>query len=134
MKKTAYAFIVAATFVGVFGALQADKWLAKRQDSSPLAYREQAALQPIQYTGNLASPPDFRVASKKVMPSVVAIDRFEKVSDFFGQDRGVQETGSGSGVILSANGTIVTNNHVVADLRTGRPVEKVKVRLNDKRT
>jgi serine protease Do len=134
MKKTVYAFIVAATFVGVFGALQADKWLAKRQDSAPVAYQEQAALQPIQYTGNLASPPDFRVAAKKVMPSVVAIDRFERVSDMFGYDRGVQETGSGSGVIISANGTIVTNNHVVADLRTGRPVDKVKVRLNDKRT
>lgn len=134
MKKTVYAFIAIACFGGVFGALQADKWLTKRQDSAPVQYRQEASIQPIQYTGTVASPPDFRTAAKKVMPSVVAIDRFERVADMFGQDRGVQETGSGSGVILSANGTIVTNNHVVADQRTGQPVDKVKVRLNDKRT
>ncbi len=134
MKKTAYVAIAIACFGGVFGALQADKWFSKRQDSAPVQYRQEASLQPIQYSGAVASPPDFRSAAKKVMPSVVAIDRFERVTDFFGGDRGVQETGSGSGVILSANGTIVTNNHVVADQRTGRPVDKVKVRLNDKRT
>lgn len=134
MKKTVYAFIAIACFGGVFGALQADKWLTKRQDSAPVQYRQEATIQPIQYSGTAASPPDFRTAAKKVMPSVVAIDRFERVADMFGQDRGVQETGSGSGVILSSNGTIVTNNHVVADQRTGRPVDKVKVRLNDKRT
>ncbi len=134
MKKTAYAFIAIACFGGVFGALQVDRWLTKRQDSVPVIYKQEAAVRPIQYSGEVASPPDFRNAAKKVMPSVVAIDRFERVADMFGYDRGVQETGSGSGVILSANGTIVTNNHVVADQRTGRPVDKVKVRLNDKRT
>ncbi|MBC8065777.1 MAG: trypsin-like peptidase domain-containing protein [Chlorobia bacterium] len=134
MKKTAYAFIVLAGFVGVFGALQADKWLTKRSDSTPVIYRDQPALQPIQYSGNVTSPQDFRLAAKKVVPSVVRIDRLERVADMFGQDRGVQETGSGSGVILSENGTIVTNSHVVADQRTGKAVEKVKVRLNDKRT
>lgn len=134
MKKTAYAFILLASFAGVFGALQADKWLTKREDSAPVQYQQEATFQPIQYSGNVTSPPDFRAAAKKVMPSVVAIDRFERVADMFGYDRGVQETGSGSGVILSANGTIVTNNHVVADPRTGRPVDKVKVRLDDKRT
>lgn len=134
MKKTAYAFIVVAGFVGVFGALQLDKWLNKRNVAAPVIYRDQPALQPIQYSDTVTSPQDFRLAAKKVMPSVVAIDRFERVADMFGQDRGVQETGSGSGVIISQNGTIVTNNHVVADQRTGKAVERVKVRLNDKRT
>ncbi|ODU53739.1 hypothetical protein ABT09_01150 [bacterium SCN 57-13] len=68
------------------------------------------------------------------MPSVVSIDRFQKVTDFFGTDRGIQETGTGSGVILSANGVIVTNNHVVTDERTGEVVDQVKVRLSDKRS
>jgi S1-C subfamily serine protease len=134
MKKTAYVFIVLAAFVGVFGALQADKWLTKRLDSSPISYRQEAVVQPIQYSGAVASPQDFRAAAKKVIPSVVAIDRYERVADMFGYDRGIQETGSGSGVILSDTGIIVTNNHVVADQRTGRAVEKVKVRLSDKRT
>jgi S1-C subfamily serine protease len=134
MKKTAYVFIVLAAFVGVFGALQADKWLTKRLDSSPISYRQEAVVQPIQYSGAVASPQDFRAAAKKVIPSVVAIDRYERVADMFGYDRGIQETGSGSGVILSDTGIIVTNNHVVADQRTGRAVERVKVRLSDKRT
>ncbi len=134
MKKTAYALIILASFGGVFGAIQVDRWLSKRTDNAPVAYRESAMVQPIQYNGNVTSPQDFRVAAKKVMPSVVAIDRFEQVQEMFGEGGRVRETGSGSGVILSSNGTIVTNNHVVADQRTGRAVAKVKVRLNDKRT
>ena len=55
MKKTAYVFIVLAAFVGVFGALQADKWLTKRLDSSPISYRQEAVVQPIQYSGAVAS-------------------------------------------------------------------------------
>ena len=52
---------------------------------------------------------------------------------FFGMiiDRGVQRqvySAYGSGVIISADGYIVTNNHVVQD------AEKISVTLNDKRT
>ena len=128
MKKSAYLLILATAFVGGFAALQADKWMAKKSEPILSTFNESSVVQPIQYSSNLTSPPDFRQAAKKVMPSVVAIDRFERVSDMFGYDRGVQETGQGSGVILSANGTIVTNNHVV------QGASEVKVRLNDKRT
>ncbi|MCC7229858.1 MAG: trypsin-like peptidase domain-containing protein [Fimbriimonadaceae bacterium] len=128
MKKSAYLLILATAFAGGFAALQADKWMAKKAEPMLSAFNEPSVVQPIQYSSNLTSPPDFRQAAKKVMPSVVAIDRFERVSDMFGYDRGVQETGQGSGVILSANGTIVTNNHVV------QGASEVKVRLNDKRT
>jgi serine protease Do len=137
MKTSAYFALFATVFVGGFGALQAEKWFEQREDSSAVHYLEASTVQPVQYNPSstaLVSPPDFHLAAKKVMPSVVAIDRFEQVSDMFGEDRGVQETGQGSGVILSANGTIVTNNHVVTNEQTGRTVARVKVRLNDKRT
>ncbi len=135
MKKTGYVLVTVAAFVGVFGALQAEKWLGKWQTSAaPIDYRAEGSVMPIQYNGSVTSPPDFRLAAKKVMPSVVAIDRFERVNDMFGYQASVRETGSGSGVILSSNGTIVTNNHVVADPATGRAVERVQVRLADKRT
>jgi len=129
MKKSAYAFILVAAFAGVFAALRVDRWLDHRPQSenSPVAYNQADVIKPIDYN-SADSPPDFRGAAKKVMPSVVSIDRFEEVRDFFGENRGVQETGQGSGVLLSANGTIVTNNHVVAG------ATQVKVRLNDKRT
>lgn len=38
--------------------------------------------------------------------------------------------GLGSGVIISADGYILTNNHVVSD-DTGRPADEIKVQLND---
>ncbi len=54
--------------------------------------------------------------------------------DFFGDRRGNQSPrgnpiiATGSGVIISADGFIVTNNHVVQD------AEKIEVTLNDRRT
>ena len=63
-----------------------------------------------------SAPFDFRLASKKVVPSVVSIDQYREMPvGMFGGDRTVErETGTGSGVILTDDGIIVTNNHVVA--------------------
>lgn len=51
-------------------------------------------------------------ASKKVLPAVVAISASQQVSDFFGRVS-TQEVGGGSGFILTSDGLIVTNRHVV---------------------
>nr|WKN36492.1 Do family serine endopeptidase [Tunicatimonas sp. TK19036] len=81
-----------------------------------------------------AAPFDFTVAAEKVTPAVVHITSVQQSAsasngqqqqipeffrDFFG-DRFQQapqgpRMGSGSGVIISSDGYIVTNNHVVAD-------------------
>ena len=143
MKTPGMILLVALAAVGGgFAAIKGQDWLktnpvplltGQRADTAGDLLKGDEKIQPVQYSAT-ASPPDFRLAAKKVMASVVAIDRYERVSDMFGYDRGVQETGSGSGVILSSDGTIVTNNHVVADTQTGQSVERVKVRLSDKRT
>ena len=102
-----------------------------------------------------AQPVDLTYAAEKSLPSVVHIlstknskvqtvevendpfsDFFSDPFDFFGNPQGnggkqrrsvrtPKQQGSGSGVIISADGYIVTNNHVVAD------ADELTVTLND---
>src|SRR5690606_30237155 len=94
-------------------------------------------------TGN----PDFTQAAAAVAPGVVHIrttysaqqsyggggaSPFDLFEEFFGMPRQRQQRSqpvqaTGSGVIISEDGYIVTNNHVVAD------ANKVEVQLTDKR-
>jgi serine protease Do len=78
--------------------------------------------------------PDFVHSAAVATPAVVhikslyAIDpRQEQASRLFGYE-GIQPQSSGSGVIISQDGYIATNNHVV------RKAEKVEVVLEDKRS
>lgn len=104
--------------------------------------------QQVQYTNN---PVDLTYAAEKAVNSVVYIkvttngktqtveyhDPFEDFfGDFFGRGNGGRQqrqiqtpkrTGAGSGVILTADGYIVTNNHVVQD------ADEITVKLNDNR-
>jgi S1-C subfamily serine protease len=127
MKKSTYVFTALAVFAGVFGALQLDKFVDRQHDAQILQSTLQLS-RPVDYAESATgAPTDFRAAAKKVIPSVVSVDQYRRVQDFFGGDMGVQEAGTGSGVVIAANGTIVTNNHVVAGAET------VKVRLSDGR-
>jgi len=53
-------------------------------------------------------------AYKKIAPSVVSIVSLQKVVNFFGQE--AVSKGGGSGFIVSADGLILTNKHVVSDV------------------
>jgi S1-C subfamily serine protease len=118
-----------AVFAGVFGALRIDHYLTERADHSPVQYRQSSAP-----TVNVELPAgapttstiDFRAAAKRVNPSVVSVDQYRRGRAGWFDDRVVEtETGTGSGVILSTSGIIVTNNHVVAN------ASRVTVRLAD---
>lgn len=54
--------------------------------------------------------------SKKVSPSVVSISTTSNVQDFFGQT--VQAQGGGTGFVITADGLILTNKHVVSEANT----------------
>jgi serine protease Do len=136
MSAKATLFVGFTVFVAVVGGMQVDHYLSKKEKTSshvlnatiPPPLVEQAS-DPIASEGTL----DFRAAAKKMIPSVVSVERFERVNDLFNdQTNQVQETATGSGVILGSDGLIVTNNHVVAD-ENGAPVAEVKVQLHDNR-
>lgn len=61
--------------------------------------------------------------AKKAGPAIVSIDVESTGMDFFG--RAVSSTGSGSGIIFSEDGYIITNNHVIEG------ADKVSVKLAD---
>ncbi|MBQ7269216.1 MAG: trypsin-like peptidase domain-containing protein [Bacteroidales bacterium] len=80
--------------------------------------------------------PDFTYAAERAVDAVVFVKvtitrQYQPIQDpffrfFFGDEGGQRQSeGSGSGVIISPDGYIVTNNHVVAD------ASKIEITLNN---
>ena len=137
MKKATFALTLTACFVGVLGALATDRWLQSRNQSDDVFTPKQSTLgrlAPV-FSPDIAAPAfDFKDAAKKAMPSVVSVDRFDRQRGFFEGESRERQTGTGSGVIVSKDGIIVTNNHVVEGTvnRQGKTVyPNVQVRLFD---
>ncbi|MDQ7958414.1 MAG: Do family serine endopeptidase [Rhodocyclaceae bacterium] len=94
---------------------------------------------PVNSGPSTAAPGSFSAAAKKAAPAVVSINtskaarRSPRSNDpwfrfFFGdQDETQPQVGLGSGVIVSADGYILTNNHVVEG------ADEIEVTLNDGR-
>lgn len=122
--------ITVAAFAGFFGALQLKDALDHRHDGDAVMQAlSRENIHSVSDPTVPAAPFDFRAASKKVIPSVVSVDRLQRVQRYMFDDEGeVQATGTGSGVVITKDGIIVTNNHVVAD------ATEVKVRTPDHKT
>jgi len=140
MKRTTFIATLAACFVGVLGALQVDRMVTARNKPDDIFAESKpffGSIRPAKADPLAAPAFDFREAAKRVMPSVVSVDRFDKVRGFFDQQASERETGTGSGVIVSKDGIIVTNNHVVEAQSMGRRGQavspRVQVRLFDGR-
>jgi len=142
MKRFGSLFLAAV--LGSVVTLVSFQWVDK-DDSAKVEYVSNIPSSKVAYTvdeNGQVAPLDFTGAAEKVMPAVVyirstqpGVDRTEEVQsmdpfrDFFGP-RGPQgpTQSSGSGVLISENGYIVTNNHVVQD------ADVVEVTLYDNRT
>jgi putative serine protease PepD len=98
---------------GTAGGLLADRYLIHRATTAGLTAAAPSALNPVTVTDGDA----LAAVAAKVSPSIVTV-----IVD------GTQEESLGSGVILTADGLILTNHHVVATRG------KVSVRLSDGRT
>jgi S1-C subfamily serine protease len=131
MKKG--ILIAVAVAIGGFFALQANNWIEGRRALTGMTKSDFAIEGKPILVQNKAVPaglPDLRAASKRVLQSVVSVDASGTVEDFFGR-RQLTNLGGGSGVIISENGYIVTNNHVITNPSLGRPAEILKVHLPD---
>ncbi|MCI0336241.1 MAG: DegQ family serine endoprotease [Acidobacteria bacterium] len=115
--------------------------------SGALGQQPKSTVPPASSTGSLASPVElsrvFINVAKQVKPAVVHINVVEKPRQSarfendgfpqipglppFGQMRPQPRRGAGSGVIISPDGYILTNNHVAGD------ASEIKVKLSDGR-
>ena len=107
----------------------------------PATAQKASVAQPIDLTyaaeNSVNSVVYIKVTTNSKTQTIQYVDPFEDFfSDFFGNGGGRQQQrqiqtpkrqGAGSGVILSADGYIVTNNHVVKD------ADELLVKLNDNR-
>src|SRR2546428_3948471 len=146
MKKTALALLTAC--LGGVIAVGAYKAFETKQDISieekqkvQFASLREGRVQAVGSAGDV----DFTVAAAKVTPAVVHIKTtysatssrggspFDDMFDDFFGGRGQHgqrqpQKASGSGVIVTADGYIITNNHVVDG------ADQIEVVLNDKRS
>jgi S1-C subfamily serine protease len=120
--------LFAVMFCGVFAALWVDRSLESRKPVMTVGADTGPGTE-------VGGPFDFTEASRRVMPSVVSIDTINHTESFLGESIS-QPGGSGSGVVVQADGYIVTNAHVVRDPNNRMSVvaaDIVKVRTSDGR-
>lgn len=142
MKKFVQFFFVAclASFISLFSAYLFFYPNINVPDYLKYSLNSSNNILPVLNNGNSSiSGIDFTSPAEKSLPSVVHIKTSSKQINnltydpfadwFFGQQKhqqGYIQQGSGSGVIISDNGYIVTNNHVISG------ADKIEVTLNDK--
>jgi serine protease Do len=88
------------------------------------------AEKPAMLSGMATGPLSFAPIAKMADPSVVTIQTIgEEIepSGFFGRGRRQQTKGLGTGFVIDKDGTVLTNNHVVADATT------MTIKLSDDR-
>lgn len=136
MKNKQVLVIVVAAIIGGLVAVFAYSMLIDSREKDSIAEIKQPVSM-VNLTAGLDSSTDFTFAAEKTVNAVVNVKTQSTVQyrnpiyEFFYGDRyqGDEEPvmGIGSGVIITADGYIVTNNHVIENS------DKVSVTLNDKR-
>ena len=115
-------------------------------------FASESAVNPKQVASLESLNEERRALVKSVVPSVVAVKTSTKIAvrreygvdpfEFFfpnqrrfrnPRDEALVQNSLGSGVIVTNEGHIITNNHVVTD-RQGRPVDQIEVQLSDGQT
>ncbi len=130
-----YVIVAISSLLSAVLAIFLYRWVAPQQEviireSSTGSYA-QLANDPLSdaplRTFLSSAPTDFIAAAEAVTPSVVNIKTQQSGGSFDFWGSNAYGTSSGSGIIISADGYIVTNNHVIEE------GTKIGVTLNDKR-
>ena len=119
-RRTGLAAAVVATSLlvgGGAGVGGAALWDVTRDDAATSVPAGSVSTSPVSQTEAPAPEGSVEAVAQEVLPSVVKIDV-----------AGAQGTGSGSGIVLTADGTILTNNHVVEVAEDGG---RIRVSFDD---
>ncbi len=142
MKRSAMFFVMALVG-GMAGAWVLNLAKGHQQEGNLDGYAKQNNARMVSYDGPASAPTDFTEAAETTVPTVVHVKTtyarqqgygsqfFDPFNFFWGNpapQQMPQQQASGSGVIISEDGYIVTNNHVVEN------AEEVSVTLDDKTT
>jgi len=144
-----FALVMAAGIIGSAITLGVNQYVFKNDQVVTIEHKESLPSLSSRYESHVTTAPsDFTAAAEKVMPGVVHIKSTalsgrsggrgnsqipDIFRDFFGDGYGENgrepqpSVGSGSGVIISADGYIVTNNHVIDQ------ADDIEVSLSDNR-
>lgn len=136
MKKFV-RFFLASVMGGTMTLLAYTQWLQpKKQIQNNLDIITPTEL-PVNYSSGLGggNNADFTAAAEKTLHAVVHVKNstisqgYTSYEDlFFGRSRGRTQVGTGSGVIISSDGYIVTNNHVI------QGAQSIEVTTNNNKT
>ncbi len=108
LLPTFASFFISVIFLAILSGCSTTTVTATQSTSSPL----NTTLSTVSNTQNtIVNLPSFAALLNVAEHSVVKIDVTGTGTDIFG--RTVQQQGAGSGWIMNANGSIVTNNHVI---------------------
>ncbi len=136
MKKFV-RFFLASVMGGIMTLIAYTQWLHPKKQIQNNFDTITPTVLPINYSSGLSggNNADFTAAAEKTLHAVVHVKNttisqgYTSYEDlFFGRSRGRTQVGTGSGVIISSDGYIVTNNHVI------QGAQSIEVTTNNNKT
>lgn len=119
--------ILGVLVYNIFFPQKAIEQIQRTNDTKYVYYEQPSIERGLKRSNAVYNPVDFTLAAAISTPSVVNIRAESRTKGFYWIGGGEESVSTGSGVIISPDGYIVTNNHVIED------AEKFTISLADNR-